>query len=40
MEKSYTFRFKDTSLDSVALKSLDILPRQNWVGKLTFFCRF
>ena len=28
--------FKDTSLDSVALNPLKILPRQNWVGKLTF----
>ena len=28
-EKSYTFSFKDTSLDSVALNPLDILPRQN-----------
>ena len=35
-EKSYTFPFKDTSLDSVALNPSDILPRQNRVGKLTF----
>ena len=28
-EKSYTFPFKDTSLDSVALNPLEILPRQN-----------
>ena len=35
-KKSYTFPFKNTSLDSVALNPLDILPRQNWVGKLTF----
>ena len=35
-EKSYTFLFKDTSLDSIALNSLDILPKQNCVGKLTF----
>ena len=28
-EKSYTFSFKDTSLDSVFLNPLDILPRQN-----------
>ena len=28
-EKSCTFQFKDTSLDSVALNPLDILPRQN-----------
>ena len=32
-EKSYTFSFKDTSL---GLLALDILPRQNSVGKLTF----
>ena len=32
----YTFSFKDTSLDSVALNPLHMLPRQNWVGKLTF----
>ena len=35
-EKSYTFSFKDISSDSVALNPLDILPKQNWVGKLTF----
>ena len=34
--KSNTFPFKDISLDLVALNSLDILLRQNWVGKLTF----
>ena len=28
-EKSYTFPFEDTSLDSVLLNSLEILPRQN-----------
>ena len=28
-EKSYTFPFKDNSLDSVALNPLEILPRQN-----------
>ena len=28
-EKSYTFSFKDTSSDSVALNPLDILPKQN-----------
>ena len=28
-EKSYTFPCKDTSLDSVLLNQLDILPRQN-----------
>ena len=30
-KKSYSFPFKDTSLDSVALNPLDILPRQNRV---------
>ena len=35
-EKSPHFPFKDTSLDSAALHPLDILPRQNCVGKLTF----
>ena len=28
-EKSYTFSFKDTSLDLVLLNPLDVLPRQN-----------
>ena len=28
-EKSYKFPFTDTSLDSVALNPVDILPRQN-----------
>ena len=28
-EKSYTFLFKDTSLDSVGLNLLEILLRQN-----------
>ena len=28
-EKSYMFSFKDTSLDSVVLNPLDVLPRQN-----------
>ena len=28
-EKSYTIPFKDTSLESLALNPLDILPRQN-----------
>ena len=36
MEKSYKFTFKDTSLDSIALNPLEIILRQNWVGKLTF----
>ena len=36
-EKSYTFPFKDTFLDSVVLNPLDILPRQKWVGKLNIF---
>ena len=35
-EKSSTFLFKNNSLDSVALNQLDILPKQNRVGKLTF----
>ena len=35
-EKSHTFPVKDTSLDSVVLNLLEILPKQNWVGKLTF----
>ena len=28
-EKSYTFLFKDTCLDSVTINPLDMLPRQN-----------
>ena len=36
IEKSYTFQFKNTSLDSLALNPLEILSRQNYVGKLTF----
>ena len=32
----YHEKFKDSSLDSVTLNPLEILPRQNWVGKLTF----
>ena len=36
-EKSCTFPFKDTSLHSVFVNALEILSRQNWVGKLTFF---
>ena len=35
-EKSYTFPFKDTSLDSEALNTSDIVPKPNRVGKLTF----
>ena len=35
-EKSCTFPFKITSLDSLALNPLDLLSRQNWVGKLTY----
>ena len=35
-DKSYTFSFKDTSLDSVALNPLEIFHRQNCVGKLAF----
>ena len=38
-EKSYTFPFKDTSLDSEALNTSDIVPKPNWVGKLTFYCQ-
>ena len=34
--KSYTFPFNDVSLGLVELDPLDILPRRNWVGKLTF----
>ena len=33
-EKPYTFPFNVTSLNSVALNSLEILPRQKWVGIL------
>ena len=29
IEKSYLFPFEDTSLDSVALNPLEVLPRQN-----------
>ena len=36
IEKSYTFQFKNTSLDSLALNPLEIISRQNYVGKLTF----
>ena len=35
-ESSYKFPFKHNSLDSAALKTLDMLPRQNGVWKLTF----
>ena len=35
-EKSCTFLFKYTSPESVLLNPLDILARQNCVGKLTF----
>ena len=34
-EKSQRFSPEDTSLDSAAPNLLDMLPRQNWVGKLT-----
>ena len=30
------FSCKDTSLDSRALNPSDILPRQNWVGNVTY----
>ena len=33
-EKSYPYPFKDISLNSVALIPLEMLQRQNWVGKL------
>ena len=36
IEKSYTFPFKDTSLNLVALNPSDILLEQNQDGKLTF----
>ena len=35
-EKLYISHFHDTSLDSVALNLLEIVPRQNWVATLTF----
>ena len=35
-EKSYSFPLKDTSLVSLESNSLDMLPIQNWEGKLTF----
>ena len=37
-EKSNTFPFKDTSLDSIALNPLEILPRQNCAAKYHFYC--
>ena len=36
IKKSYRFQFKDTSLDSLALNPLDMIPRQNWVRNWTF----
>ena len=36
-EKSYTSPFKYTSIDSVAPNPLDMLLKQNLVGKLIFF---
>ena len=39
-EKSYIFPFTDTSLDPVLLDPLEILSRQNWVGKLEFIISF
>ena len=36
IENSYTFQFKNTSLDSLAPNPLEIPSRQNYVGKLTF----
>ena len=35
-EKSYTFPTKDISPKSRVLNSLDMVPRQNWDGKLLF----
>ena len=35
-EKSYTFSFKDTSLEPIKPILFDMLPRQNWAGRLTF----
>ena len=35
-KKSYSFPLKDTSLVSLESNSLDMLPIQNWEGKLTF----
>ena len=35
-EKSYTFSFKDTSLGPIKPILLDMLPTQNWAGRLTF----
>ena len=35
-EKSCIFPCKDPYLDSVALIPVDMLPRENWVVKLTF----
>ena len=35
-EKPFTFPLKDNSLDSIALNPLEILPRQNCIGKSTF----
>ena len=35
-EKSYTFPFKGTSLESITPNLLYVLPRQNWVEKSTF----
>ena len=34
--KNETHPIKDTSLDSLALNPLDVLPKQNGVGKLSF----
>ena len=36
IEKSYTFPFKDTTVDPVAPNWLDMLPRQNRIRKFTF----
>ena len=35
-KKSHRLSLKNTSLDSTVPNLLDMLPRQNWVGKLAF----
>ena len=35
-EKSYTFLSEDTFFDSVPPNPLDMLHKENWIGKLTF----
>ena len=36
-EKSYTFPFKDTSLDPVGINPLEILPKQRLCWKVNIF---